>query len=301
MSVVISPILYQGCKKKLIAKGLTKCFPSNIDTFYDLFSGSGIVSMNVKAKKYVLSDVNEHLFELYNAFKNLSSSKIINGIYERIDNYGLYRNDIKNYNVVCGVGIEEYKKGFIRLRKRYNQKHNIIDFITLMYYSFSQQFRFSSNGDYNMPMGNRPFGRVNENYIENGCKFFSSNSVKLRNKTFDTVSIDKIKKNDFVYLDPPYSNTSAVYNEKCGWTKKDDKKLFRFCEELNKRGIKFGISNVFENRGKKNKHLIKWCEKNNWYVRHFPNVRYSPCGNGASSNDEVFITNYSTEVKGTFD
>ena len=298
--------MYQGCKKKLIAKGLVKCFPSNIDTFYDLFSGSGIVSMNVKSKKYVLSDVNEHLFELYNAFKNLSSSKIINGIYERIEKYGLHKNDIRNHmkENSCGVGIEEYKKGFIRLRKRYNKKHDIIDFITLMYYSFSQQFRFSYNGDYNMPIGNRPFSRVNKIYIENGCKFFSSDSIKLRNKAFDTVNIDKIKKNDFVYLDPPYSSTNAVYNENRyggGWTKKDDKKLFKFCEELNKRGIKFGISNVFESRGKKNKHLIKWCEKNNWYVRHFPNIKYSPCGKGISNNDEVFITNYSTEIKGTFD
>lgn len=300
MSVVVSPILYQGCKKKLIAKGLVKCFPSNIDTFYDLFSGSGIVSMNVKAKKYVLSDVNEHLFELYNAFKNLSSSKIINGICKRVEKYNLIKRSISNLHT-NSESITKYKDGFNRLRKRYNKKHNIIDFITLMYYSFSQQFKFSNSGNYNATIGNRCFSDLSAIYVNNGCNFFSKDSVRLYNRKFSKINIDKIKKNDFVYLDPPYSNTSAVYNEKCGWTKKDDKKLFRFCEELNKRGIKFGISNVFENRGKKNKHLIKWCEKNNWYVRHFPNVRYSPCGNGASSNDEVFITNYSTEVKGTFD
>ena len=95
--------------------------------------------------------------------------------------------------------------------------------------------------------------------------------------------------------DCPYTNTQAVYNEKRafgGWGIDDDKKLFQVLENLNKRGIKWGLSNVFENRGIRNEHLVKWCKENNWNVHHLER-NYNPFRGGKKSNsDEVFITNY---------
>ena len=95
--------------------------------------------------------------------------------------------------------------------------------------------------------------------------------------------------------DCPYTNTSAVYNEKRafgGWSIEDDKKLFKCLENLNKKGIKWGLSNVFENRGKTNQHLIDWCNENGWHVYHLER-NYNPFrGGDKSNNDEVFISNY---------
>lgn len=305
--------MYQGCKRKLIAKGLISYFPKHIRTFYDLFSGSGIVSMNVTATKYVLSDINPYLYELYSVFKRYSYKKIIKHIRKNIQKYKLpsirlkvkdlkYKDSSINKEKLV-ILRKPYKNSFIKLRNRYNKKRNILDFITLMYFSFSQQFRFNSNGEYNMPFGNDTFSVKNEKYIQTGCNFFGKDCVHFHNRKYNKLNLDKLKKNDFVYLDPPYYNSSAVYNEPKyggGWTKKDDKKLFRFCEELDNRGIKFGISNCFTIKGKTNKHLIKWCKKNNWNVKHF-DIKYTACGKGNSNNDEVFITNYTTEVKGLFD
>lgn len=92
-------------------------------------------------------------------------------------------------------------------------------------------------------------------------------------------------------------NTEAVYNEKRafgGWTIESDYKMFKLLEEANKKGIKWGLSNVFENRGKKNQHLIDWCEKNGWQVYHLDR-NYNPFSRGNSNNDEVFICNYKKE------
>ena len=50
---IISPIFYMGNKKKLIMKGLIDLFPKDINMFVDLFSGSAVVSMNVKANIYI--------------------------------------------------------------------------------------------------------------------------------------------------------------------------------------------------------------------------------------------------------
>lgn len=52
--IIISPIFQMGNKKKLINRGLTELFPKDINIFYDLFSGSAIVSMNTNAKNMLL-------------------------------------------------------------------------------------------------------------------------------------------------------------------------------------------------------------------------------------------------------
>ena len=106
------------------------------------------------------------------------------------------------------------------------------------------------------------------------------------------IKIDKLNKNDFVYLDPPYLNTTATYNENDGWTIKEEKDLYELCEELNNKEIRFGLSNVFENKSVKNEGLIKWCEDNNWNVYTFDKHTYMACGKGNSNAKEVFITNY---------
>lgn len=57
------------------------------------------------------------------------------------------------------------------------------------------------------------------------------------------------------------------------------------------KGVKWGMSNVFVNKGNVNEHLIKWCEENNWHVYHL-NKTYSALGKGNANSDEVYICNY---------
>ena len=59
--MIISPIFYMGNKKKLIQKGLIDLFPNDIDCFIDVFAGSSVVSMNVKANQYYINDNDKNL------------------------------------------------------------------------------------------------------------------------------------------------------------------------------------------------------------------------------------------------
>ena len=160
--VIISPIFYMGNKKKLIKKNLIDLFPNNIDKMIDLFGGSAIVSMNTKANQYFINDTDEHLIELYNLFKNNKAEDIINHINMRIDEYGLARERTKRNEFKDKDKIEQYKKAYMSFRDYYNKNKNTLDFYTLMFYSFSQQFRFNSKGDFNMPCGNDCFSKTNE-------------------------------------------------------------------------------------------------------------------------------------------
>lgn len=147
--------------------------------------------------------------------------------------------------------------------------------------------RFNRKNEFNAPIGSTQ--RYIKEYIYNAYE-----PMKQVNISCQHYKEVLIKENCFVYCDPPYFNTLAVYNEKkaCGgWTIKDDLELFEYLEQLDKRNIKFGLSNVFENRSKTNEHLIEWCNKNNWKVYHLDR-NYNPFSKGNSNNDEVYITNY---------
>lgn len=291
--MIISPIFYMGNKKKLIKKGLIELFPSNIDTLVELFAGSAIVSMNTKANKYFISDIDKNLVNLYKLFKYNTADIIIKHIWNRVNEFNLSKERTRRCDFVGREDvIEEYKKSYMNFRKYYNESKNVLDFYTLMFYSFSQQFRFNNKGEFNMPCGTDCFSETNEKYIQDGCLFFNKDNVCVGRSDFRTLNVDLLTKNDFVYLDPPYLNTTAVYNENEGWTIKDEEDLYNLCEKLNERGIKFGLSNVFENKGIKNEKLIKWCETNNWNVYTFNKVSYTACGKGNSNAKEVFITNY---------
>ena len=288
----ISPIFYMGNKKKLINKGLIELFPNNISMFVDLFAGSGIVSMNTEASKYIINDIDTNLISLYNMFKFTEADTIIEHIESRIEHYGLARERTKRNEFKDKEKIERYKKAYMSLRSDYNKNKNVLDFYTLMFYSFSQQFRFNNKGDFNMPCGNDCFSDKNKEYIRDGRKFFKNDNVIITNNDFRKLKISKLDNDSFVYLDPPYLDTTATYNEKGGWTIKDEQDLYNICEELNNNGIKFGMSNVFTNKGKINDKLIEWCHKNNWNVYTFDKFTYCACGKGNSNAKEVFIKNY---------
>lgn len=283
-----------GNKKKLINKGLIDLFPKDINRFVDLFAGSAVVSMNVEAKKYLVNDIDFHLYELYAMFKVFTDDVIIRHIESRIDEYGLARERTKRNEFKDKEKIEVYKAAYMKLRNEFNKNEgaNVLDFYTLMFYSFSQQFRFNGKGEFNMPCGNDCFSEKNKEYIVNGSKFFKQENVKINNGDFKKLGVEKLNKDDFVYLDPPYFNTTATYNENNGWTEDDENALYLICERLDKHGVKFGMSNVFENKGVKNQKLIDWCEKNGWNVYAFDKFTYMACGKGNSNAKEVFITNY---------
>ena len=296
--VVISPIFYMGNKRKLVQKGLTNFFPSQIDHYYEPFAGSAIVAMNTPAKRYYINDIDSHLLELYDLFRTNKAEEIIEAVNSRIDLYGLPRERTKRNVFHDKEKIEQYKAAYCKLRDRYNNEPTGIDLYTLTLFSFSQQFRFNSKGKYNMPFGNDCFSEKNEQYIYNGCEFFGKDNVQFENCSFDVFFFDSdilSQTNTFVYLDPPYLNTTAVYNESRGsdytWSEKWEQKLRDLCNQFTKYDVRFAMSNVFANKDFINTSLQKWCEDNNYRVHHF-NHAYTACGKGNAATDEVLIMNY---------
>ena len=295
---------YMGTKIKLLSQ-IYPYFPKNIHTFYDVFGGSGIVSMNMNAKKFVLNDLNNHVFNLYNLFKTKSSDEIISYCYKMRDEYGFTKDETDKKKIA-----ELNKEPFNKCRDDINNNPSTLGYYFLTFYSFYNQFRFSNGGGrtkFNMPVGNGYFKKESEQRIKDMCDFFSKNELVLSHKSYDEIDLSGFdKENDFIYLDPPYSaNANSVYNEKRdmeGWGEEQDKKFFAWCKELNEKGYKFAMSNVFCNKGYEAKYLQEWCKENDMTVHHL-NMKYAGHSRESANSlvDEVLICNYGEEDKDLFE
>ena len=285
--MVKSPIFYMGNKERLIKKGLIELFPNNINTFIDLFCGSGVVSLNVNAKNKILIDNDINIIDLINYFKNNNPNNVIKDVEEIINNYQLptFSTDARKFKGDRNMFKEKYNI----LKNDYNNSKSIKLLYVLNIFSNSHMLRFNSRGEFNMPFGNGYFtDKCKENILNNTYNELTT----LINSDFRDINIDLLKKDDFIYLDPPYLNTDATYNENKGWSINDENDLYKICEKLNNKGIKFGLSNVFQNKGIENKKIIQWCEDNDWNVYLFDKFTYCACGKGNADSKEVFITNY---------
>lgn len=258
------------------------------------------MSGNVNANRIVYNEINDNIVELYKLFLEYTPEEIDSRIKGYIKEYDLNTEgtDVRQNNPDIKEIRNYYANKYLEFRKAYNEsERDYLMLYTLTFYSFSNLIRFNGKNDFNMPYGNRCYCDKHYEQIKNWCDVIKNKNIWIsQENAFDILQDTIFDKNDFIYLDPPYSNTLAIYNEKRafgGWGVEDDYRLFTILEKLDKCGIKWGLSNVFKNKDYINEHLIKWCEKNNWNVHHL-NLQYASLGKGNANSDEVYICNYNT-------
>lgn len=270
-----SPLNYTGSKYKLLSQ-LMPLFPKNISTFVDLFTGGGTVALNVDSQKTYAIDNNYSVIKLLSLFQKLSFDELVEKVKELEKYYGLSR-----YN----------KLGYLKLRDYYNSYQDPVALFTLICYSFNNMTRFNSKGQYNVPFGKRIF---NENIRKNLKETISAIQSKEiifafsdYKESFNLVN-SQLDENSFVYCDPPYLITDAAYNSH--WDKQEFTKLLILLDQLNERGIKWGLSEVIFHKGKENDVLREWMDK---YKVHYINSDYSNCNYQTSGTSvEVYVYNY---------
>ena len=303
--MIQSPLNYIGGKYKLLPQ-ILPLFPAHIDTFVDMFCGGLNVGINVKADKYLYNDTNMHLLCLYNTFKNLGKKAIYEWIYQIITDYGLsnvskYGYDYYGCNSSKGLG-EYNKKSFLKLRNDFNQAsvedyRYYVMFYVIVVYAFNNQIRFNSKGEYNLPVGKRDFNSKMSKKLSDFIDILHSQDCRFFCKDFREFKDTDFKRQDFIYADPPYLITCATYNEKAGWTEQDEIDLLDFLDSLHENGIRFALSNVLSNKGKKNTLLLDWIERNSDSYKVIE-LNYSYANSNYHSKDktsstrEVLIINY---------
>jgi site-specific DNA-adenine methylase len=150
--------------------------------------------------------------------------------------------------------------------------------------------RFNSKGDFNLPVGNVDFNSNvynSLNYYFDYIKNININYYNLDYKEF--IETLKLGHNDYILLDPPYLISQSEYNKL--WNEQNEKELYKFLDDLNGKGIRFGITNLMYHKGNKNELLEKWSKK--YFVYELSSNYISFNDNSIKVNSkEVFITNY---------
>ena len=276
-----SPLNYVGGKYKLLPQ-LMKYFPTNINTFVDLFSGGFNVGINVKSNRTICNDINDFIIDLYKELYKDSVEDVLAKINANIKEYGLSK---------------ENEGAYKKFRIHYNETKDPIDLYTLTCYSFNYQFRFNNNREYNNPFG-RNRSQFSEN-MKNNLILFSNRikkmNIEFSSKEFDKVSIDDLGQDDFIYCDPPYLITTGSYNDGNrgfkDWKENEELKLYEFLDKANEKNIKFALSNVIEHKGKENVLLKDWSRKYKviYLENDYSNSSYNT---KKGKSKEVLIINY---------
>lgn len=294
-----SPLFYVGDKYKLM-KQLENLFPKEINNFYEPFVGGGTVFLNIEAKKYFLNDIDKHLVNIQKLLiaSSKNPEKFFKDVEKIVHKYKLSHS--YNKNIVPDSLKKEFKKtyyarfnkdGYDKLRMRVNnfQKNNPLILYILLIYGFNRMLRFNGGGKFNLPVGNVDFNKNVVKALNGYFTFVHDKKISITSKDFKKFFSDKkYLKNDFVYLDPPYLISASEYNKL--WSQKSESDLLKFIDALNKKGVKFALSNVTHYNGSKNDLLLEWMKKYKVHEIESNYINYH--NNGKKIIKEVLITNY---------
>jgi DNA adenine methylase len=281
MKVNVPPIKCQGIKTKLVPWILSNSNFSKNGVWIEPFMGSGVVGFNAYPEKAIFNDLNPHIINFYQSIKNETITPFI--AREYLENEG---NILKNQG-------ESY---YYEVRKRFNEKHNSLDFLFLSRAGFNGVMRFNSKGEFNIPFckKNERFSKayitkiVNQiTHIYNLLKVYDWQFIC---SDFETLII-QAKENDFVYCDPPYYGRSVDYYN--SWQEADEERLIL---ALYQTKAKFMLSTWQSNQYRENISLNKyWYKFNIIKKEHFYHIGAKE--SNRNSIIEALIINYESQLQ----
>ncbi len=290
--MIVNPISYPGNKNKLLSQIIPE-LPNNCSQIIEIFCGSGVVSINSNIDNILLNDISIHAINLLEYLYSTSFETIILNVEKIIKDYKLtytHKEGKNNYIELKHEGLSNYNRdGYNKLKRDYNNCNDVNKLIVLLIYGFNHYIRFNNKKQFNVPVGKVDLSSSIYNNLMLFINHIKSKNILFSNKDFRDISLYQ-NKNAVYYFDPPYLITNAPYNN-C-WNIKDETDLLNILDELNRKGIKFLLSNVILSNGKENKLLKEWSKKYNTLIvkRQYRNANYQK--KNITDTIEVLIKNY---------
>lgn len=204
---MFQPVIKWSGSKRSQCENIIKYFPKEIDTYYEPFCGGASVcralteSKDHKVNKFVCSDLNRDLINLWNAVKNRPK--------EVADYYKILWTEM-NKNDDKGIKRDYFEN----VRERYNKEWNPLDFMFIMRTTTNGMPRYNSKGEFNNSFHITRNG-INPDTLEKiifeWSDLLNKNNVEFRHCSY--IEIEP-QENDFIYMDPPYANTKGMYFDK---------------------------------------------------------------------------------------
>ena len=230
----ILPLLkWVGGKRQILGE-LISLMPSTYNTYCEPFLGGGALFFALHPSKAIVNDINEELINFYEVVR---------------DDHQALLDIISEYQA------KDCEEFFYEIRaldrdvENFKKTSKVVKAARTFYLNrtcFNGLYRVNSKGFFNSPYG-KPIYKfiIDTDRFVAMSTYLKEHNITLCSNTYEYV-LDKLKKGDFVYLDPPYdrvSTTSFTSYSKYDFTQADQHRLRLACDKLNERGVKFMLSN----------------------------------------------------------
>ena len=272
---LVAPVVKWVGGKRQLLDDITPLLPKRITSYCEPFVGGGAVFLSIQPSKAIVNDLNSDLILVYETIRDDVEALIAD--LKKHENTPEYFYAIRN--------LDRDQEAF----KAFSKIERASRLLYLNKTCFNGLYRVNSFGQFNSPFGHykRP-NIVNEDILRAVSNYFCANNITFCNEDF-ALTLSKVTKGGFVYLDPPYDPVSQTahftqYN-KGGFNRDEQIRLKECCDALNQRGVKFMLSNsatefIKELYQEYNISIVK--------AKRYINSNAKKRG----SIDEVIVTNY---------
>ncbi len=225
-AIPAGPFLKWVGGKTALLPELLKHVPSRLRRYHEPFVGGGALFFTVTPSRAILSDSNAELVHCYQQVRDAAGpvlDVLARHVYERTHYLHVRAQD------PLALSPAERAARFIYLNKT----------------CFNGLWRVNRAGRFNVPIG----GYKNPRFCDPTTLLRASAALKgvqIANDPFEK-SLQRTAPGDFVYLDPPYDPVSATSNFTSytagAFTWEDQQRLADECRTLNRRGVRFVLSN----------------------------------------------------------
>ncbi|NBJ91764.1 DNA adenine methylase [Parablautia muri] len=225
-------VKWVGGKRQLL-DDLMPLFPKHIPSYCEPFLGGGAVLFQLQPNIAYVNDINSELIQMYEVIRD--------EVDELITILGEHPNEEEHFYSV---------RDWDRDKKKYEKLTKVQRAARVIYLNktcYNGLFRVNNAGEFNTPFGHyKNPNIVNAPTLKAVSAYFQKAQLTFSSVDYAEVLAD-VKKGTFVYLDPPYDPVSDTANftgyAKGGFDHSEQIRLRKCCDELNRRGIKFMLSN----------------------------------------------------------
>lgn len=270
------PLLKWAGGKRQLLPVLIKKLPKYYNNYFEPFLGGGALLFELQPSNAYLNDLNKELINMYEIVRD-KPQLLLDELKIHDENHSItYYYEIRN---------KDRNSDFDTLPSVNLAARTIY----LNHTCFNGLYRVNRKGFFNTPIGRykKPNIIDSENII-NVSRYLNGNNIKFSNSDYKEL-LKLVKKDDFVYLDPPYDPVSKTESftgyTSVGFSKEEQKKLKAECDKINSIGAYFMLSNS-------NTDFIKELYKE-YKIVVIPAKRFiNSKGNNRNNSSEVLITNY---------
>ena len=271
-------VKWAGGKRQLIPI-LSQHIPNNFGSYFEPFLGGGAILFHVLTEKpnqrCSVSDLNSNLVLSYITIRD-KVDELISSLKKHSKNY--FKNSSSYYYDVRNSDPKSQVEKTARL-------------IFLNRTCFNGLYRVNSKGKFNVPLGRYTNPNiVNEENLLAVSHALKSKKISIACRDFSSI-LDDVRKNDFVYFDPPYQPVSKTANftsyTNRDFTYADLGRLCELCEKLNSKGCKFMLSNS------NSKEVREIFSNNSWKIKKIEaNRAINSDSKKRTGHSELLIKNY---------